>query len=297
MSNAQSTRDRILAAIPTNAADDEWAAPSAVADVLSLTVKTVRDHLNKAVKAGEAEVATDENGAKIYRAVAGPRAVPADVPADEPAESDADASVTPGAAVVPADPGSADSDELSAVLGGMQADRPGVVAALAAPAPVTKATCTASGCGAVIVKDGRSWKHERPELDDAHKATTRAVRAPAAEKLGTCTFNGCGAPVRKVGRSWEHTDKATAFAHDATTRAARPAGTGTQNRTFKPGELRDKVLAHLRTLPEGASLAPKDVATAVGSTASSANYALNLLAGTGEATVVNVDNRMQFRAS
>lgn len=299
------TRERILLAIPSDVVDDEWAAPAAVADVLSLSVKTVREHLNALTRDGYAEDAKDANGVKIYRAVSAN--IPVEVSAEgEPAESAAEATDTPVEAAAPDTDGSAGTDELSAVLGGMEAARPGVAAALAAPpAPAPTGNCTFAGCGQPISKAGRSWEHTAPVPDGVaeHKATTRAARQQAEPKTGTCTFAGCGGAIVKDGRSWRHLDDngaplpAGALSHDATTRAARPAGTGTQNRTFKPGELRDKVLAHLRTLPEGVSVAPKDVAKTVGATASSANYALNLLAGTGEATVVNVDGRMQFRAS
>lgn len=347
---------------------DQWARPSAVAEALDMKLKTVRDHLRNAVKAGHVESAKDNEGLVIYRQAAGwsapaatteePDAIPptpvADVPDDEPVavtstgveyvpddeptgdgginresitatrvDSLADSGVTTiegptvtgdpvgpaQTAVEPSDPptptevpengGSAGSDELSAVLGVLESERPGVVAALAAPpapaparAPV-RGTCTHKGCNRPVTRDGRSWKHDDPAVDANHKPTTRDPRRRLDVQHATCTAlpdgeHSCGKAITKDGRAWTHDDGSTD--HKPTSRK-QPERTGTQNRLFTPGKLKDAATAFLqdayRADPER-SYSVKEIADGTGATVSSAGYALNLLVSDGVIRVTGV---------
>lgn len=303
---------RVVESLPAPTGD-EWTRPTAVAEVLDMNLKTVRDHLRKAVKAGHVETENDADGLVIYRQSAAwlaqgepaadvepvtaeePAAVtPTGVefdPIEEPAETAVEPPSEPTPTEVPADGGSGASDELSAVLGAMESDRPGVTAALAAlpePGPV-KGWCTHKGCNKPVTKAGRAWTHDDAAVNDAHKATTRNPRRALVPAKGTCSV--CDGAVTKDGRVWTH-DNPTAdnTGHTPTTRKVAERS-GSQNRLFNPGELKGKALGFLQdeyNKDPAQSFTIKAVAEATGASVSSAAYALSLLTEDGNVRVTGV---------
>ena len=218
---------RVVDALPA-ATGDEYARPTAVAEALGMKLKTARDHLRNAVKAGHVEAAKDDDGLVIYRQAAGWDAPAADVeepdaipptPVENVPDDEPDGILDPALSPDPFEPATPE-------------DEAALVAYLTDPAQTVSEPSEPATPTEVPADGGSPASDELSAVLDGLQAARPGVTAALAEVqtaaapvTGTCSHGGaldrCGKPVTKSGRSWVHDDSSLDAAHKATTRDPR----------------------------------------------------------------------------